>query len=111
MTINEHWAKVSSELPGGLWWENLQLKCKNMLVGWGNKKATEWEPAHELLQISLAAHVKDVSCLHCSGSNLKTWGQMWLLEQYGWVERGGSDDGATNTGMTTYGYLWILIRS
>jgi len=42
MTINEHWAKVSSELPGGLWWENLQLKMQEHVGGLGNKKATEW---------------------------------------------------------------------
>jgi len=82
MTINEHWGQVGSEWPGGLWWENSQLKRKNMLAGWGNKKATEWKPAHELLQISLAAHVKDGFRLHCGSSNLETWANTATLEDF-----------------------------
>ncbi|KAK7012488.1 hypothetical protein R3P38DRAFT_3324118 [Favolaschia claudopus] len=44
-----------------LWWEHTRLlKRKPMTAGWKAKKATPWKPSHELLQISLAAHVKDV---------------------------------------------------
>ncbi|KAJ7435655.1 hypothetical protein B0H11DRAFT_2366685 [Mycena galericulata] len=60
LTINEHWGQPNSLWPGGLWWEhNKLLKRKPLMAGWGGKKATDWKPAHELIHISLPAHIVD----------------------------------------------------
>lgn len=44
-----------------------------MAAGWGGKKATEWKPAHELLQISLAAHIVDGFRIYCGRADLTEW--------------------------------------
>ncbi|KAK7029172.1 hypothetical protein R3P38DRAFT_3314713 [Favolaschia claudopus] len=74
MVINEHWGKPNSLWPGSLWWEHTQLlKRKPISAGWKAKKATPWKPSHELLQISLAAHVKDGFRIHCGAGDLEAW--------------------------------------
>lgn len=44
-----------------------------MVAGWQSSKATPWKPAHELLQISLAAHIKDGYRIFCGKDSLKEW--------------------------------------
>ncbi|KAJ7017793.1 hypothetical protein C8F04DRAFT_1053581 [Mycena alexandri] len=74
LVVNEHWGKPNSVWPGSLWWEHTRLlKRKPMTAGWKAKKATPWKPSHELLQISLAAHVKDGFRLHCGQADLDAW--------------------------------------
>ncbi|KAJ6631959.1 hypothetical protein B0H10DRAFT_1901500 [Mycena sp. CBHHK59/15] len=74
MVINEHWGQPNSLWPGSLWWEhNKLLKRKPISAGWKAKKATPWKPCHELLQISVAAHVKDGFRIHCGHEDLDAW--------------------------------------
>ncbi|KAJ6575846.1 hypothetical protein B0H10DRAFT_1837543 [Mycena sp. CBHHK59/15] len=74
LTVNEHWGTPNSPWPGGLWWEhNKLLKRKPLAAGWGGKKATEWQPAHELIHISLPAHIVDGFRIHCGHGSLKEW--------------------------------------
>ncbi|KAJ7235273.1 hypothetical protein B0H12DRAFT_1027471 [Mycena haematopus] len=74
LTINEHWGTPNTLWPGGLWWEhNKLLKRKPMMAGWGGKKATEWKPAHELIHISLPAHIVDGFRIYCGHENLSEW--------------------------------------
>ncbi|KAJ7479459.1 hypothetical protein B0H11DRAFT_2423691 [Mycena galericulata] len=81
MVLNEHWGKPNSLWPGSLWWEhNKLLKRKPISAGWKAKKATPWKPSHELLQISLAAHVKDGFRIHCGGEDLNTWALSATME-------------------------------
>ncbi|KAF9011535.1 hypothetical protein BDZ89DRAFT_1119149 [Hymenopellis radicata] len=72
MVVNEHWNKVGA--PAGLWWENTRLlNRKPMVGGWQKQKATRWKPSHELLEISLAAHIKDAFRIHCGSDDLDEW--------------------------------------
>ncbi len=74
LVSNEHWGKPNSTWPGGLWWEHLKLLGrKPMTAGWKGKKATPWRPAHELIHISLPAHIQDAFRLHCGHSDLTAW--------------------------------------
>ncbi|KAJ7845679.1 hypothetical protein B0H13DRAFT_1647196, partial [Mycena leptocephala] len=74
LVMNEHWGMPNSLWPGSLWWEHTQLlKRKAISAGWKAKKATPWKPCHELLQISVAAHVKDGFRIHCGHEDLDTW--------------------------------------
>ncbi|THU87114.1 hypothetical protein K435DRAFT_682268 [Dendrothele bispora CBS 962.96] len=74
MVINEHWGKPNLKQPGGgLWWENNYLDRANMVAGWQASKATEWKPAHELLQISVAAHVIDGYRIFSNTEDLEEW--------------------------------------
>ncbi|KAJ7106927.1 hypothetical protein C8R44DRAFT_834268 [Mycena epipterygia] len=74
MVLNEYWGKPNSLWPGSLWWEhNKLLKRKPISAGWKAKKATPWKPSHELLQISLAAHVKDGFRIYCGSEDLDAW--------------------------------------
>ncbi|KAJ7772145.1 hypothetical protein DFH07DRAFT_866360 [Mycena maculata] len=74
LVVNKHWGQPNSKWPGSLWWEHTQLlKRKPMSAGWKAKKATPWKPSHELLQISLAAHVKDAFRIHCGQPDLDAW--------------------------------------
>ncbi|KAF8827077.1 hypothetical protein HHX47_DHR5001104 [Lentinula edodes] len=83
LTVNEHWGKPNSKHPGsGLWWENNRLGRKNMVAGWQASKATPWKPAHELLQISLAAHVKDAYRVSCGEALLADWAQSATMEEF-----------------------------
>ncbi|KAF8171352.1 hypothetical protein K438DRAFT_1613022 [Mycena galopus ATCC 62051] len=83
MTINEHWGSPNSVWAGGLWWEhNKLLKRKPLTAGWGGKKATEWQPAHELIQISLPAHVVDGFRIHCGNDSLADWAQTVKAEEF-----------------------------
>ncbi|THV04221.1 hypothetical protein K435DRAFT_649528, partial [Dendrothele bispora CBS 962.96] len=73
MVINEHWGKPNGR-PGSLWWEHTQLLGrKPMVAGWQSKKAAPWKQSHELIQISLAAHVLDGFRLFCGHDDLHTW--------------------------------------
>lgn len=81
MVLNEHWGKPNSLWPGSLWWEhNTLLKRKPISAGWKAKKATPWKPSHELLQISLAAHVKDGFRIHCGSEDLDAWALSATME-------------------------------
>ncbi|THV04154.1 hypothetical protein K435DRAFT_851149 [Dendrothele bispora CBS 962.96] len=83
MTINEHWGKPHLKQPGsGLGWENNLLGWKPMVAGWQGSKATEWKPAHELLQISLAAHIVDGFCIFCGQDNLEVWAENATWENF-----------------------------
>ncbi|KAJ7177685.1 hypothetical protein C8R46DRAFT_1173954 [Mycena filopes] len=74
LTINEHWGTPNSPWAGGLWWEhNKLLGRKPLMAGWGGKKATEWKPAHELINISLPAHIVDGFRIHCGSDDLAAW--------------------------------------
>ncbi|KAJ7854006.1 hypothetical protein B0H13DRAFT_1903819 [Mycena leptocephala] len=56
LTVNEHWGS-----PNLLW------------AGWGGKKATEWKPAHELINISLPTHIIDGFRIYCGNDDLTEW--------------------------------------
>ncbi|KAJ3826952.1 hypothetical protein F5880DRAFT_1609774 [Lentinula raphanica] len=73
LIINEHWGQPESKEPGGLWWENNKLGRKKMTAGWQSKKAAPWKPTHELLQISLAAHIQDGFRIACGSESLDAW--------------------------------------
>ncbi|KAK6987846.1 hypothetical protein R3P38DRAFT_2805309 [Favolaschia claudopus] len=51
------------------------LKEKPLMAGWGGKKATEWKPAHELIHISLPAHIVDGFRVYCGAEDLSKWAQ------------------------------------
>ncbi|KAE9393457.1 hypothetical protein BT96DRAFT_959055 [Gymnopus androsaceus JB14] len=83
LVINEHWGKPNSKHPGsGLWWENNYLNQKNIVAGWQSSKAAPWKPSHELLQISLAAHVVDGFRLFCGQDDLDQWAQRATKEDF-----------------------------
>ncbi|KAJ7168843.1 hypothetical protein C8R46DRAFT_897511 [Mycena filopes] len=86
LVINEHWGQPNSLWPGSLWWEHTQLlKRKPISAGWKAKKAAPWKPSHELLQISLAAHVTDGFRVHCGASNLDTWAKTATMDDFNTV--------------------------
>jgi hypothetical protein len=87
LVVNEHWGKPNQEWAGGYWWENLQLKRKPMTAGWKGKKATPWKPAHELIQISVPAHIKDGFRLHCGHTDFGTWAKSASLPEFERVAR------------------------
>lgn len=82
MTLNEHWGPANSKDPGGLSWENNKLGRKNIVAGWGSKKAAPWKPTHELLHISFAAHVCDGFRIHCGCLILDEWAHCATYEQF-----------------------------
>lgn len=92
MVVNEHWGKPNGEFPGGLWWENSFLQRKAMVAGWKSKKAAPWKQAHDLLQISLAAHVKDAFRIHCGQDSLDKWAQSTTLEDFNHVSQSVFDN-------------------
>ncbi|KAJ7659835.1 hypothetical protein B0H17DRAFT_1145221 [Mycena rosella] len=74
LVLNEHWGKLNLLCPGSLWWKHTTLlKRKPLSAGWKAKKATPWKPSHELLQISMAAHIKDGFCIYCGQADLDVW--------------------------------------
>ncbi|TDL15504.1 hypothetical protein BD410DRAFT_684999, partial [Rickenella mellea] len=73
LTVIEHYGKPNSKWAGGLWWENAVLGWKPQVVGWKGAKATPWKPSHELLHISLPAHVIDGLRIHCGKDNFDAW--------------------------------------
>jgi hypothetical protein len=88
MTVNEHWGTPNSVWAGGLWWEhNKLLKRKPLMAGWGGKKATEWKPAHELIQISLPAHIVDGFRIHCGTDSLEEWAKTATVAEFESVAR------------------------
>jgi hypothetical protein len=83
LTINEHWGSPNSLWAGGLWWEhNKLLGRKPLMAGWGGKKATEWKPAHELIQISLAAHIVDGFRIYCGNESLSEWAKSATVTEF-----------------------------
>ncbi|KAJ7094489.1 hypothetical protein B0H15DRAFT_969182 [Mycena belliarum] len=83
LTINEHWGTPNSPWPGGLWWEhNKLLGRKPLAAGWGGKKATEWQPAHELIHISLPAHIVDGFRIYCPSDNLEEWAKTTTYSEF-----------------------------
>ncbi|KAJ7119070.1 hypothetical protein C8R44DRAFT_673385, partial [Mycena epipterygia] len=88
LTINEHWGTPNSLWPGGLWWEhNKLLKRKPLMAGWGGKKATEWKPAHELIHISLPAHIVDGFRIYCGHQNLSEWAKSATVSEFNAVAK------------------------
>ncbi|KAJ7149729.1 hypothetical protein C8R46DRAFT_1309677 [Mycena filopes] len=83
LTINEHWGSPNSLWPGGLWWEhNKLLGRKPLMAGWGGKKATEWKPAHELIHISLPAHIVDGFRIYCGRESLSQWAKSATVSEF-----------------------------
>ncbi|KAJ7163528.1 hypothetical protein C8R43DRAFT_879780 [Mycena crocata] len=88
MTVNEHWGAPNSLWPGGLWWEhNKLLKRKPLSAGWGGPKATEWKPAHELIHISLPAHIVDGFRIYCGQESLLEWTKSATPDEFERVAR------------------------
>ncbi|KAJ7430322.1 hypothetical protein B0H11DRAFT_1764586 [Mycena galericulata] len=88
LTVNEHWGKPNSLWAGGLWWEhNKLLKRKPMTAGWSGKKATPWKPAHELIHISLPAHIVDGFRIHCGHDKLEEWAATATMEEFNRVAK------------------------
>ncbi|KAJ7022234.1 hypothetical protein C8F04DRAFT_971719, partial [Mycena alexandri] len=88
LTVNEHWGKPNSLWPGGLWWEhNKLLKRKPITAGWSGKKATPWKPAHELIHISLPAHIVDGCRIHCGNENLEEWAKDATTDEFNEVSQ------------------------
>ncbi|KAJ7829326.1 hypothetical protein B0H13DRAFT_2372690 [Mycena leptocephala] len=78
-----HWGSPNSLWAGGLWWEhNKLLGRKPLMAGWGGKKATEWKPAHELIQISLAAHIVDGFRIYCGNESLSEWAKSATVTEF-----------------------------
>lgn len=73
MVANQYWGRPNSTWPGSLWWENHVLERKPMAAGWKGKKSTPWAPVHELLLISLPAHVRDGFRIHCGHEDVDRW--------------------------------------
>ncbi|KAL0061283.1 hypothetical protein AAF712_011901 [Marasmius tenuissimus] len=83
LVINEHWGKPNSPWSGSLWWENNSLlKRKSVSAGWQSKKAAPWKQTHELIQISLAAHILDGFWIHCNNSDFNAWCKTATLEDF-----------------------------
>ncbi|KAK7013922.1 hypothetical protein R3P38DRAFT_3575386 [Favolaschia claudopus] len=88
LTVNEHWGNANSLFPGGLWWEhNKLLKRKPITAGWSGKKATPWKPAHELLHISLPAHIVDGFRIHCGQDSVEKWAKTATIIEFKRVAR------------------------
>jgi hypothetical protein len=88
LTVNEHWGKPNSIWAGGLWWEhNKLLNRKPLIAGWSGKKATPWQPAHELIHISLPAHIVDGFRICCGHDNLEAWGKNATMEEFNQVAK------------------------
>lgn len=73
MTLNQHWGKPNSKFPGSLWKENSLLGRKTITAGWKAKKLPPFPPAHELLHLSLRAHILDAYRLASSAATLEDW--------------------------------------
>ncbi|KAJ7643193.1 hypothetical protein B0H17DRAFT_1216237 [Mycena rosella] len=58
------------------------LKDKPLAAGWGGKKATEWQPAHELIHISLPAHIVDGFRIYCGHDDLEEWAKSATFSQF-----------------------------
>ncbi|KAK0435753.1 hypothetical protein EV421DRAFT_1716489 [Armillaria borealis] len=88
LVTNEHWGKPNGNLPGGLWWEsNTLLGRKPMSAGWKGNKATPWRPSHELLHISLPAHIIDGFRIHCGQASMSEWAKNATLDEVRQVAR------------------------
>ncbi|KAJ7438253.1 hypothetical protein FB451DRAFT_1344411 [Mycena latifolia] len=88
LTINEHWGKPNSIWPGGLWWEhNKLLGRKPITAGWSGKKATPWKPAHELIHISLPAHIVDGFRIYCGNEKLEEWAKNATMQEFNRVAK------------------------
>ncbi|KAE9390679.1 hypothetical protein BT96DRAFT_1063542 [Gymnopus androsaceus JB14] len=61
LVVNEHWGKPNSKHPGS---------------------AAPWKPSHELLQISVAAHVVDGFRLFCGQDGLDQWAKRATKEDF-----------------------------
>lgn len=83
LVVNEHWGKPNSKHAGsGLWWDNNKLGRKQIVAGWQASKATPWKPSHELLQISLAAHIKDGYRIFCGKDSLAEWAAATTKDEF-----------------------------
>ncbi|THU79910.1 hypothetical protein K435DRAFT_696822 [Dendrothele bispora CBS 962.96] len=83
MVVNQHWGKPNSPWPGSLWWEHTNLLGrKPMSAGWQSKKSAPWKQSHELLQMSLAAHILDGFRIHCGHQDFDTWASEASMEEF-----------------------------
>lgn len=82
LTTNHHWGQVNSPDPGGLWWENTTLGRKPMAAGWKGKKSTPWTPSHELLHLSLPAHIVDGIRIHAGVSDVHEWAKDTSYDEF-----------------------------
>ncbi|EIM79072.1 uncharacterized protein STEHIDRAFT_164029 [Stereum hirsutum FP-91666 SS1] len=82
MVTNQFWGKPNSTWPSSLWRENHVLGRKAMMAGWKGKKSMPWAPSHELLQISLPAHVRDAFHLFCKDDEVTTWAKATSFEEF-----------------------------
>ncbi|KAL0569038.1 hypothetical protein V5O48_012934 [Marasmius crinis-equi] len=88
MVLNEHWGEPNSKWPGSLWWEHTQLlKRKAISAGWQTKKAAPWKPTHELIQMSLAAHVLDGFRIYCGHVNFQLWATKSTFDEFNRVAK------------------------
>ncbi|KII91476.1 hypothetical protein PLICRDRAFT_156573 [Plicaturopsis crispa FD-325 SS-3] len=93
LVVNEHWGKPNSPWAGSLWWENTKLLGrKTFAAGWKGKKATPWKPAHELIHISLPAHVKDGYRILCGKPDLEAWARTATLDDFNTVSQRVMDE-------------------
>ncbi|KAL0058483.1 hypothetical protein AAF712_014833 [Marasmius tenuissimus] len=83
MVMNEHWGTPNSKWAGSLWWEHTQLlKRKPISAGWQAKKVAPWKQSHELIQISLAAHVLDGFRIYCGHEDFKRWATKASMDDF-----------------------------
>lgn len=73
MTLNQHWGKPNSKYPGSLWKENALLGRKTMPGGWASKKLPPFPPSHELLHLSLQAHILDGFRIASKSTSVNDW--------------------------------------
>ncbi|KAJ8089838.1 hypothetical protein PM082_018414 [Marasmius tenuissimus] len=92
IVINEHWGKPNSKWPRSLWWEHTQLlKRKPITAGWQTKKATPWKQSHELIQMSLAAHILDGFRIYCQHDDFNEWARKASLDDFNIVTKRAHD--------------------
>ncbi|THU99993.1 hypothetical protein K435DRAFT_818414 [Dendrothele bispora CBS 962.96] len=83
MVVNEHWGRPNSKWPGGLWWEHTQLlKRTPISAGWQTKKAAPWKQSHELIHMSLAAHILDGFRIYCGQNDFNAWAKVSTAEEF-----------------------------
>ncbi|KAJ7929449.1 hypothetical protein B0H13DRAFT_2228509 [Mycena leptocephala] len=63
------------------------LKLKPIIAGWAGKKATPWQPAHELIHISLPAHIVDGFRIYCGHNKLEEWAKAATTEEFNRVAK------------------------
>lgn len=73
MVINEHWGTPNTKYAGGLWKENAILNRKPITVGWKKKKLAPFPASHELIFLSVRAHVLDTFRILSGCETVDAW--------------------------------------